>query len=147
MSDRVFIDTNILVYAHDAVAGRKYDIAARLVVDSWESQNAIISTQVLQEFYVTLTRKVSPQLTVERARDLIERYRLWEVVINDVDSVLRATRIQEQFQLSFWDALIVDAAQTAECRLLYSEDLNHGQHFESVQVRNPFVDPSRTSAN
>ena len=140
MSGRDFVDTNILVYAHDGAAGSKYEIAGEVLKEAWNKRSGVISTQVLQEFYVTVTGKVEPKLDPEHAIRLVRRYTLWRVVDNDVSAVIRAAELQKTFQLSFWDALIVNAALRAKCSRLISEDLNHGQSFEDLVVVNPFVD-------
>jgi predicted nucleic acid-binding protein len=135
MSDRTFVDTNILVYAHDADAGEKHTIAAKTMADLWESRDGIISTQVLQELYVTLTRKVASPLKGNNARRLIRNYLTWELVVNDGPVILHATEIEDNYRLSFWDSLIVAAAYSK----ILSEDLDDGQHVEGIMIRNPFL--------
>ena len=110
MTDKVFVDTNILVYAHDLDAGNKHDQAAEIVSQVWESRNGVLSTQVLQEFYVTLTRKVSSTLSKLEARKLVQKYSHWHVVLNDPSIIIQASEIEESNNISFWDALIVSAA-------------------------------------
>lgn len=139
MSDKTFIDTNILIYAHDVDAGLKHARACALIRSLWETRQGVLSIQVLQEFYVNVTRKIATPLGFATARGLIETYRVWQVEIGTIDTVLRATEIQERHQLSFWDALIIAAATQGGATLLLSEDLNHGQSIEGVQVRNPFL--------
>ena len=136
--DNCFVDTNVLLYAAHSSDARKHEIAKLLIEDLWRSQTGVISTQVLQEFCFNLRCKVRPPLsvadTVERLRD----YLSWPTVTNTVESTIAALEIEAEHQLSFWDALIVHAAQVAGCAVLYTEDLNHGQRFESVRVVNPF---------
>lgn len=137
-SERMFVDTNILVYAHDRSAGEKHDHAVDLLSTLWENRNACISIQVLQEFYVTLTQKVPNPVDRIRAKDIIAALASWRTHIPNVDDIVRAIEIQERFQLSFWDAMIVHSAQQLRCSRLLSEDLNDGQMYDSVQVMNPF---------
>jgi predicted nucleic acid-binding protein len=139
MIDKVFLDTNILVYAHDATAGAKHERAAALVGDLWDSQTGVISVQVIQEFYVTVTKKVSNPVESKTAERWVSNYLNWLVVENDGYSVLRAIEIENRYQVSFWDALIIQAAETAGVKRLLSEDLNSGQMYGNVLVENPLV--------
>lgn len=139
MSDRIFVDTNILVYAHDADAGEKHAAAAQAVADLWESRNGILSTQVLQELYITLTRKVTSPVTGTVARRLIRNYLTWDLVLNDGVIVLYAGEIADNYQLSFWDGLIVAAAYSKNAAMILTEDMNHGQVVEGIRIENPFL--------
>jgi predicted nucleic acid-binding protein len=139
MTDKVFVDTNILVYAHDLDAGNKHDQAAEIVSQVWESRNGVLSTQVLQEFYVTLTRKVSSTLSKLEARKLVQKYSHWHLVLNDLSIILQASEIEESNNISFWDALIVSAAYSQNVPTILTEDLNHGQIIEGIFIRNPFI--------
>ena len=139
MTDRVFVDTNVLIYAHDLDAGLKHDRAVSLVSDLWEKENGILSVQVLQEFYVTVTRKISRPLTPASARGLIQNYLAWHVETNEPSTVLLASEIGERNLLSFWDALIVASASKAGADRILSEDLNHGQVIEGILIENPFL--------
>ncbi len=135
---QVFIDTNILVYAYDADSGNKHSRARELLRNCWEEETGVLSTQVLQEFYVTTTRKLPKPLALKSARDIIATYRAWTVYQPSIEDVLTASELSEKQQLSFWDALIVIAAQLSGASTLYSEDLQHGQHIGSVKIVNPF---------
>jgi len=137
MSDKYFVDTNILVYAHDLTQGAKHDHARALVQSLWESENGVVSTQVLQELCVSLRRKVARPLPVEGMRKLLEDYASWEVVVNTAESVIRALDIEGRYGISFWDALIVQAAGSCGADALYSEDLADGQRYGDVRVINP----------
>lgn len=139
MSDKVFVDTNVLLYAHDLDAGGRHDRAATAIRQLWEDGGAIISIQVLQEFYVNVTRKIANPLPAAEARRLIETYQAWQVESPDTAAVLRASEIQERNQLSFWDAMIVATACQGGARVLLSEDLNHSQVIEGIRVENPFL--------
>lgn len=133
-----FIDTNILVYAYDRSAGEKHETAARVVMDCWEHGNGCLSTQILQEFYVTVTRKILTPIDYQTARQIVADLAKWRLQICDAGDVLQAIDLQVTHQLSFWDALIIESAQRLGCSQLLTEDLSHGQHFGSVLVVNPF---------
>ena len=139
MTDKVFVDTNILVYAHDLDASVKHDQAAEIVGQLWETRNGVLSTQVLQEFYVTLTRKVSSTLSKLEARKLVQKYSNWQVVLNDSTIISQASEIEESYNLSFWDALIISAAYSHNVPTILTEDLNHGQIIEGILIENPFL--------
>jgi predicted nucleic acid-binding protein len=138
MSVRVFVDTNIMIYAHDLDAGRKHEIASSLLRDLWEDHTGIISTQVLQEFYVNVTRKIPQPITAPQARGIINAYAAWQVEIIHPSDVIQASEIQERYRLSFWDSMIVVAAAKGRADVLATEDLNPGQVIEGVLIKNPF---------
>ena len=137
MSGKCFVDTNILVYAHDITQGVKHERARELVNSLWESGDGILSTQVLQELCVTVRRKAARPLSPESTRKLIEDYVKWPVVVNTAESVLEALDLETRYQISFWDALIVQAAASCGAEILYSEDLADGQKYREVRVVNP----------
>lgn len=139
MSDRSFLDTNILIYAYDRDAGQKREQAAELISALWKQRSGILSTQVLQEFYVNVTRKIPTPLSPAKARDIVCKYLTWPLVENNGASVLTASEIQERFLLSFWDALILAAAREGGAKEVISEDLNHGQIILGLTIRNPFL--------
>jgi predicted nucleic acid-binding protein len=139
MTAKVFVDTNILVYAHNVDAGAKNSIARDLVADLWETRSGILSTQVLQEYFVAITKKVANPIKVAEARRSLRNYCAWEVIVNDSQIILQATEIQEAHRLSFWDALIVSAAFAGNAATIVTEDLNHGQLIEGILIRNPFA--------
>lgn len=141
MSDRVFIDTNILLYAYDLDAGLKREVAANIIRRVWANGSGTLSTQVLQEFYVNVTMKIAKPISRAEARAIIGRYLVWKVEINTLESILRASEIQERYRLSFWDALIIAAAAKVGAGILYTEDLNSSQMIEGIQVINPFLAP------
>lgn len=139
MTGKVFVDTNVLVYAHDRGAGGRHEKAKDLVARLWRERAGVVSTQILQELYVNVRRKARKPVSVEEARRLIDDYLRWEVVVNDGATILGALDLEQQFSLSFWDALVLQAARTAGVSTLYSEDLSHRQAYGEVRVVNPFV--------
>jgi predicted nucleic acid-binding protein len=133
-----FVDTNILVYAYDRSAGRKHTIAARWVGDFWENENGCLSLQVLQEFFVNVTRKIDNPLALITARQIVSDLSHWRVQIPEISDLLQAIDLQQDYQLSFWDAMIVQSAARLGCKVLLTEDLNHGQSFGELTVIDPF---------
>ncbi len=137
MPDDVFVDTNILVYAHDRDAGAKHICARELVKQAWMSEKfPALSVQVLQELFVTLCRR---GVDVAEAREIARDYSSWRVVDNTVPLCLQAMGEMERWQLSFWDGLILAAARSMQAKILWSEDLNTGQDFDGIRVVNPLA--------
>jgi len=136
MTDKCFVDTNILVYAHDFKQGLKHERARALVEKLWDSGDGAISTQVLQELCVSLQRAARP-LSIASIRQIVQDYSSWQVVVNTAESVLQALDLETRYQISFWDALIVQAATISGAAVLYSEDLADGQTYGTVKVVNP----------
>ncbi len=139
MSDKYFVDTNILMYAHDVAAGEKHEIAKALVAGLWNTRSGVVSTQVLQELAVNLRTKARKPLDAKATRDIVSDYLAWHVVVNGGDAILEALDFEARYQVSFWDALVIRAAQAAGAEILYSEDLSDGQRYGSVRVDNPFT--------
>ena len=137
--DRVFVDTNVLVYSYDADAGQKHDTARSVLIDLWGSRTGAVSTQVLQEFYVTVTRNLPEPLAKRAARDVIDTYQAWPVHRPGVDDVIMASELEERHQLSFWDALVIVSAQRSGARTLLSEDLQDGRRVGELVIVNPFA--------
>ena len=137
MTAGIFVDTNILIYAHDLDAGDRHEKARGLIEGLWQEGGGVISIQVLQELYVNITRKIPTPLPKPQARALVETYAIWEVVVPSAADLLRASEIEERHGLSFWDAMIANAALKAGAHTLWTEDLNHGQSIEGLQVMNP----------
>lgn len=135
----VFVDTNILVYAHDADAGVKRDRAIGKLRQLWEDDTGRLSVQVLQEFYVNVTRKLATRVARSTAREIVSAYGAWVREPTTAETVLRATDIAELVQISFRDALIVAAAEQVGAEQLLSEDLNDGQEIAGVRIVNPLV--------
>ncbi len=136
---REFVDANVLIYAFDASAGAKKLAAQQLLTRLWESGTGCLSVQVLQEFFVTVTRKVPQPLSVAEAADRVREFAAWRVFAPTVDDVLAAIALHERAHLNFWDAMVVRAAAESGCDVLWSEDLTDGQLLAGVRIRNPFL--------
>jgi predicted nucleic acid-binding protein len=134
----IFVDTNVLVYARDAGEPDKQPQAARWLEYIWRSQRGRLSTQVLGEYYVTVTRKLRPGLSVEEARRELRSLMAWDPLPVSAAVIELAWSLQDRFSLSYWDAQILGAAQIAGCSLLLTEDLQDGQVFDGLTVVNPF---------
>lgn len=139
MSDKAFVDTNVLVYAHDVDAGERHVVAARLVADLWETRGAVISTQVLQEFYVNVTRKIATPIPRATARQIVRNYAVWQTEVIAATDIQMASELEEQYRLSFWDALIVAAALKGGAGSILTEDLSDGHAISGVRIENPFA--------
>ena len=136
-----FVDTNVLLYAHDTSEVEKQPIARALLEDLWANRSGVVSTQVLQEFYVVATRKFQPPMPRSVARELVASYATWSVVQVDTELILDATALEERAQLSFWDALIVEAARRAGVTRLVTEDLQDRRRIAGITIENPFAMP------
>lgn len=138
MSDRTFVDTNVLVYAYDTSAGPKRRTAQEILAGLWESGLGVVSTQVLQEFFVTVTRKLPKAMKPDAARDVVNDLMKWELVAIEGPMILNAIDLHRGHGYSFWDSLIIVAAAKAGCPLLLSEDLASGHSIVGVTISNPF---------
>ena len=136
MSGREFVDTNVLIYAFDRSAGAKRDMAITLLDRLWAGRCGCVSLQVLQEFYVTTTRKLSMPAT--DALKQVERLGTWAVHRPAFDDLTAAMRMQCDSRISLWDALVVRSAMRMGCDVLWTEDLSDGQKWEGLTVKNPF---------
>lgn len=137
MSDGSFLDANVLAYTDDDRAPEKQEVALDLVEHLRREGTGVLSTQILQEYFVTATRKMG--VPVETARRKIEIFARMNVVVNRVDDLIAAIDLHASHQLSFWDALLVQAATRSGCSVLFTEDLQHGQRFGELEVINPFL--------
>jgi len=137
LKGRIFFDTNVLVYADDRGAGKKTFVAQALIADALRANRGVVSTQVLQEFFVITTRKLG--VPAEAARRKVELLAGFDVVVVQLELILGGIDLHRLHGLSFWDALVVRAASTAGCARLLTEDLQHGQVIDGVRVENPFV--------
>jgi predicted nucleic acid-binding protein len=136
---RRFFDTNVLVYLFEERVPRKRTVAQELLTQCASRGNALISIQVLQEFYVTVTRKFAPPLPRSQVEDAVRELSRLPMVAPDAGLVFEAIATSHRYHLSFWDSLIIQAALRGGASILYSEDLQHGQVFETLTVQNPFA--------
>lgn len=139
MPDPVFVDTNVLVYARDASHAEKQTRAAAWMQHLWATRSGRLSVQVLQEFYVTVTAKLSPGMSQADARRDVRALFAWRPLTLGGPEMEGAWVVQDRYSLSWWDALIVTATQSAGCRFLLTEDLQDGQELDGVRVVNPFT--------
>ena len=135
----VFVDTNVLIYSEDGRVPEKQAQALAWLRVLWQRRAGRLSNQVLNEFYVNVTRKIKPPMQAGDARAEVRRYQRWQPWAIDHPTVETAWSVESRFGFSYWDALIVASAQTLGCRYLLSEDLQHGQVVDSVQILNPFL--------
>ncbi len=134
-----FVDSNVLIYAHDRDAGAKHTRAKALLRELWNEGSGCLSAQVLQEFFVNATRKIPQPLPTEEARKVLRAYLPWVRTATDGDMVIRATEIADAWRTSFWDGMILAAAERAGAHELLSEDLQHGQRLVGLVIVNPFL--------
>ena len=137
--DRIFLDANIIIYAFDVSAREKHEEARKILAELWGSGRGLLSTQVLQELFVSVTRKIPSPLPLSTAKEIVKDLLQWEVMINDGESILEAADIQAKQNFSFWDSLIIQAAIRGGASLLLSEDLSDGQTIRGVTIKNPFA--------
>ena len=142
MSDRVFVDTNILVYAVDASEPKKCPVARNWLERLWQERSGCLSYQVLNEFYVTVTAKLSPGLDARDARELVRSLFAWQPLAIDIAAIERAWHLMDRFSLHFWDALIVASANLCAAQILLSEDLQADLEIHGTRIVNPFLAPA-----
>lgn len=138
MSDKVFVDTNILLYSRDTSEPAKQVIAAARLDELWENRMGRLSVQVLNEYFVNVTRILDPGLTEEEAWDDIEALAEWQPLPLDMAVLNRAYAVQQRYSLSWWDSMIVAAAEASGCSCILSEDLSDGANYFGIVVENPF---------
>lgn len=134
-----FVDTNVLVYAHDAADPVRQRVARDLLDELWETRSGRLSTQVLQEFYAVATRKFRPSMPPATAREVVHAYAPWVAASPDVALILAASELEERLRLSFWDAMILEAARRAGAKQLATEDMATGSTLAGVRPYNPFA--------
>ena len=139
MSDKDFLDTNILVYAYDSNEPEKQQRAQLLLTQGIQREKAVISAQVLGEFFTVVTSRIPAPLSADEAGEQIDLFGLLPVVELDLKLVKRAVLLHKECQISYWDSLIIAAAEYAGCQKVLSEDLNAGQIYSGVEVENPFI--------
>lgn len=138
MSDKTFVDTNVLIYAHDVDAHSKHDVARRVLQELWKERRGVLSAQVLQEFYVNVTRKIPHPISKQSARLVVSSYFVWCVDMTHAE-ISTAFRIEDEYRIGFWDALIVASALKNGANQILSEDLNAGQTIAGIRIENPFL--------
>ena len=138
MADRIFVDTNVLVYSRDTSESQKQPIAMDWMKHLWNIRSGRLSYQVLQEYYVTVTEKLRPGLDKESARRELRTFFSWRPIPVDNRIMEGAWNVQDKHKLSWWDALIVSTAQISDCSYLLSEDFQEGMKFGNLTVINPF---------
>ncbi|MGP8172920.1 MAG: PIN domain-containing protein [Terracidiphilus sp.] len=136
-SPRTFLDTNILVYADDTSDPVKQKTAVALILHHMQQRSGVVSTQVLQEYFVAVKRKFKADSA--RAKEKVELYAAFEVARPDLSDILAAIDLHRLHGFSFWDALVLRMAKQAGCRVLLTEDMQHGQEFDGVKIVNPFL--------
>lgn len=134
-----FVDTNVLVYAHDLSETRRRPAAQTILEGLWRTRTGTLSTQVLSEFYVVATRKFDPPMTRRAAREIVGAYSAWSVVQIDAPLITAASTLEERHTLSFRDALIIEAAARSGATRLLSEDLQTGRRIRGLMIENPFA--------
>jgi predicted nucleic acid-binding protein len=143
VASSIFFDTNVLVYRHDEGEPEKREVAERWYAEVSGAGRLVISTQVLQEVYSVLTRGPLPIVAADAAERLVRKYAAGTVVQIDPSLILTGIVVSQRSRVSFWDGLVIAAAQNAGCTVLLTEDLNHGQRFGDLVVENPFKDVKR----
>jgi len=138
MSDKTFVDTNVLIYAHDIDAKAKHEAAKKVLHDLWDERSGVLSTQVLQEFYVDVTRKIPHPISKQTARLVVNAYAVWCIDTTSAE-IFSAFRVEDESRIGFWDALIVAAAVKSGATRILSEDLNVEQVISGVRIENPFA--------
>jgi predicted nucleic acid-binding protein len=138
MSDKTFVDTNVLIYAHDVDAKAKHETAAVVLRELWSQRTGVLSMQVLQEFYVNVTRKIATPLPKDAARLVVNSYSIWCTEATPTE-IAAAFRIEDESRIDFWDALIVASAAKAGAARILSEDLNAQQMIAGIRIENPFA--------
>ena len=140
MRDKIFVDTNILVYSRDASEKLKQPIAKKCLEKLWLEQTGVISTQVLNEYYVTVTEKIKPGMSQIDAWEDVCALMAWSPLSIDMAILHQTKIIEEKYSISWWDAMIVAAAKIGGCKAIYSEDLSNGHIILGVKIVNPFLD-------
>ena len=138
MSGKTFIDTNVLIYAHDIDAGAKHQAAKAVLRELWSERAGVLSMQVLQEFYVNVTRKIASPLSKDLARLVVSSYAIWCMETTPTE-ISAAFRIEDESRIGFWDALIISSAAKSGASRILSEDLSAGQRIAGILIENPFA--------
>jgi predicted nucleic acid-binding protein len=147
MTAKIIVDTNVLVYSRDSSEPHKQEQAMDWMTHLWNTQADKLSYQVLQEFYITVTAKLQPGLDQEDARKHVRSLLAWQPIVVNERVLENAWLVQDNHEISWWDALVVSTAQLSDCRYLLTEDLQEHQEFENLQVVNPFHAEPASSAS
>ena len=142
MSDKTFVDTDVLIYAHDVDARAKHEVAKSVLRELWRQRTGVVSMQVLQEFYVNVTRKIATPLPKDAARLVVNSYSIWCMETTSAE-IAAAFRIENESRIGFWDALIVASAAKCGAMRVLSEDLNARQIIAGIRIENPFAAPAQ----
>lgn len=138
--ERIFVDSDVLIYAYDSQAGVKRDLSRARLDELWHLGTGVMSVQVLQEFFSNATRKLKKPLDIAKAREIVSLYSEWVAMPTAAKEVSRAADIMSLYRLSFWDSMILAAAETSGAALLLSEDMQHDQIVAGIRIENPFRD-------
>ncbi len=136
---RFFVDTNLLVYAYDSSAGKRWKTSSEVLSLLWTHRTGVLSTQVIQELFVGLTQKVKNPIVPAAAKEIVSDLLRWPLVVNDGGDIVRALDLQIKYRFSFWDSLVLQAAIASKSEFLLSEDFQDGRVIESVTIINPFL--------
>jgi predicted nucleic acid-binding protein len=139
MNDRIFVDTNILVYCFDDADPAKKKKAILIMEDLWETSKGVLSLQVLKEFFVTVTEKLPDKMDFRDAKGAVLDLLSWNIFYETRSSIEKTFEIIQRYHLSLWDANILSAAILSDCHKVYSEDLQHNQTIEGVRIINPLL--------
>lgn len=139
MTGKFFVDTNVFVYAYDVAHSAKNAIATEWVTQLWRERSGRTSIQVLKELYATCTRKLAGRMSPEQAWETTHSLLAWDPQPTDRHLLLEAHEVEQRYRISWWDSLIVAAAQLQDCDVLLTEDLQAGMRFDQVTVQNPFA--------
>jgi predicted nucleic acid-binding protein len=139
MSDKFFIDSNVLVYAYDEHDTNKQNAAQSVLTESIKNSNGTVSTQVMGEFFTIVTKKIPLPLSADDAWEIVKTLTVLPVLHIDMAMVHRAIETHQQYRITYWDSLIIAAAERAGCTTVLTEDLQHGGAYHGIRVVNPFV--------
>jgi predicted nucleic acid-binding protein len=143
MTGNIFLDTNILLYARDLSEPSKQPVAQEIIAKAWQQRMGRISIQILNEYFVNVTRKLKPGLSAEEAWNDMDLFMAWNPVPIDRQLISGAFLVYQKYGLSWWDSMVISAAQIANCTSIISEDLSHHQEYFGIQVINPFLEAIR----
>jgi predicted nucleic acid-binding protein len=127
------------MHAHDSSAGTKHERARAVIEELWRTRSGVVSTRILQALCVNLRRKAARPVDLKTVREIVTDYLSWDVYVNTGESILEALELEKRYRISFWDALVIQAAEAAGASVLYSEDLSDGQMYGTVRVVNPLT--------